>query len=202
MKILIIGPQGSGKSTQAELLSKKLGIFYLSTGNISRKIARENTPLGRKVKKIMESGRLVDDQTILQVVEKVLQGKKNFVAEGFPRNLFQAKKFKKGFNKVFYLKISQKEIIRRLTARRICQNCKANFNLITTPPKKERVCDFCGGELIQREDDSKEAIKKRLEIYQKATKPLLDFYRQKGIFQEVDGERPIEVIFKDILSRV
>lgn len=202
MKILIIGPQGSGKSTQANLLADKLGIFYLSTGDASRRIAKEDTPLGRRVKKLLESGQLVDDQTILQMVERALQGKKSFVAEGFPRNLFQAKKFKKGFDQVFHLKISNKEIIKRLRARRVCPNCLANFNLLTTPPKKKGICDHCGGKLVQREDDKEEAIKRRLAIYQKKTKPLLDFYRKQGILEEIDGERPIGVILEDILNRL
>lgn len=202
MKILIIGPQGSGKSTQAELIAQRLGIFYLSTGNISRQIAIEKTPFGKKVKKILETGQLVDDQTILQMVERALQGKKSFVAEGFPRNLFQAKKFKRGFDKVFHLKIGKNGIIKRLTARWVCPNCMANFNLLTTPPKKKGICDHCGGKLVQREDDKAEAIKKRLAIYQKETIPLLDFYRRQGILEEINGERPIEVILQDILPRI
>ena len=202
MKILIIGPQGSGKSTQARLLVKKLSFLYLSTGDIFRQIARKNTLLGRKIKKTIDDGHLVDDKTTLIVVERFLENKKDFVIEGFPRNLFQARKFQEsqGFDRVFSLRVSKKEIMRRLTSRRVCENCGANFNLLTKPPKKKGVCDLCGGKLIQRKDDKKEIIERRLAIYRRLTEPVLGFYRKKGLLKEIDGERPIGAVLKDILS--
>ena len=205
MKILLIGPQGSGKSTQAKLLAKELGVLYLSTGEIFRQMAKAPTPLGKKIKKILNQGLLVDDETTIKIVKKFLtkpEFKHGFVAEGFPRNLTQAKKLKKVFDKVFYLTVNQKEIMKRLTARRVCQDCQADFNLLTKPPKKEGICDYCGGKLIQREDDTEEAIKQRLAIYHELTKSVLDFYRRQGILEEVDGERPLAVILEDILSRL
>ncbi len=205
MKILIIGPQGSGKSTQAKLLAQKLGVPYLATGEIFRQMAKEPTPLGQKIKKLLKQGFLVDDETTIKIVKKYLKRPEfqgGFVAEGFPRNLVQAEKLKKVFDKVFYLKVNQSVIIKRLTARRICQDCKADFNLLTKPPKLEGVCDHCDGNLVQREDDTEEAIKKRLEIYHQLTEPVLDFYRRQGILEELDVERPVETILKDTLSRL
>lgn len=205
MKILMIGPQGSGKSTQAKLLAKKLTVPYLSTGEIFRQMAKEPTSLGKKIKNLIDNGLLVDDQTTIKIVKQFIarpEFKNGFVAEGFPRNLNQAEKLGNLFDKVFYLTISQEEIMRRLTARRICPDCKANFNLLTQPPKKEGLCDLCGAKLIQRQDDHPAAIKKRLEIYQKLTQPVLEFFQRQGILEKVDGEQPISIILEDILSRI
>lgn len=179
MNILLVGPQGSGKSTQVKLLAEKLGVPYLSTGEIFRQMAKEKTALGRKIKNILKKGLLIDDKQTIEIVKEYLKKsefKQGFVAEGFPRNLYQAKRLKKVFDKVFYLAIRQEEIMRRLTARRICQDCKANFNKLTKPPKKEGICDECGGKLIQRDDDKKEVIKKRLEIYYQETRSVLGFF--------------------------
>ena len=205
MNILIIGPQGSGKSTQAKLLAEKLNVLYLSTGEIFRQMAKTETALGKMIKRLINQGSLVDDKTTLKIIKEYLKKpefKHGFVAEGFPRNLFQAKKLQKLFDKVFHLVISKKEIMRRLTSRRVCQNCKANFNLLTKLPKKKGVCDSCGGKLVQREDDKKEAIEKRLAIYQKLTQPVLSFYQRQGILEEIDGERSVEEIFQDIFSQL
>lgn len=202
MKILVIGSQGSGKSTQAELLAKKLGSFYLSTGKLFRKIARQKSAFGQEVKELLEKGHLIPDQPTLDLVHQILRGRDDYVVEGFPRNLSQAKKFKYGFEKVFFLKIQEKKAIRRLTARRVCPNCKANFNLVTQPPKQKDLCDNCGAKLIHRHDDTEIAIRKRLEIFYRHTNKVLDYYRQKGIFQEINAERPIKIILQDIASRL
>lgn len=205
MNIIIMGPQGSGKSTQAQLLAKRLAIPCLSTGEIFRKISKEKTALGRRVKRIMNSGQLVDDKTTIKVVKKFLEKptyQKGVVFEGFPRNFFQAKNLPLKIDKVFYLTLSRKEALRRLTARRICKICGANFNLLTSPPKVEGRCDLCKGSLYQRKDDSRDAVLERLKIFDKQTKPVLDYYKKQGILQNVDGERPISIIFKDILQRL
>ena len=168
-------------------------------------MAKEPTPLGRRIKNLIDKGILIDDKTTIEIVKEYLKKpdfKLSFVAEGFPRNLSQAKMLKKLFDKVFYLTISQKETMKRLTSRRVCQQCQANFNLLTQPPKKKGVCDYCGAKLIQREDDEKKAIKKRLTTFHQLTKPVLDYYRQKGILEKINGERAIDIILKDILSRI
>jgi len=124
------------------------------------------------------------------------------VRSGFPRNLFQAKSLKAKIDQVFYLTLSRKEALKRLTARRICKKCGANFNLVTRPPKEEGKCDACGGELFQRIDDSEKAVLERLRLFDEQTKPVLDFYKKQGVLQEIDGERQVPVILKDILERL
>lgn len=205
MKILLIGPQGSGKSTQAQLLAKARGVPYLSTGEIFRQMAKEPTVLGKKVKNLIDHGDLIDDVTTTKIVKQFVnkpEFKQGFVAEGFPRNLNQAQKLGHLFDKVFYLTLSQKEIMKRLTARRVCPNCKANFNLLTKPSKKENLCDECGGQLVQREDDQEAAIKKRLKIFHQLTRPVLALFQQQGILEEVNGERSVEIILKDLLAQI
>lgn len=202
MKIILIGCQGSGKSTQAELLSKKFSLPILSTGDLCRKTAQENSPLGKKVKKMMNQGVLVDDFTIMKMAKKFLKedGRKGFIAEGFPRNLNQAKALKGKIDFVFYIKVSQKEAIRRLTSRWLCSQCEENFNLLTKLPKKKGLCDLCGGKLIQREDDQEAAVKQRLALYFQQTEPVLDYYRQQGLVHEINGEQPIPAIHQDIMK--
>lgn len=201
-RILVIGSQGSGKSTQAELLAKELRFFFLSTGQLFRKISRQKTGFGREVKQLLEKGQLVPDQPTLDFVHQILRDRKNYVIEGFPRNLHQAKKFKYGFDKVFFLKIREKEALRRLSGRRVCSRCKVDFNFLTQPPKKKGICDHCGGTLIQRHDDTEKAIRRRLVIFYQHTDKVLDYYRQQGIFEEIDAERPVKTILQDILARL
>jgi adenylate kinase len=170
-----MGPPGSGKSTQADLLADELGIPHFKTGDLFHYLSQEDTPQGREIKRIMESGELVEDELTLKVVEEHLVGKQyqnGMVLDGTPRNLWQAKNFKIKLDKVIYLQVSDQENIRRLI-------------------KRSRV-----------DTDKPAVIKKRLEVYRQETHPMLAFYRGKGILEEVDGERPIEVILKDILARL
>lgn len=174
MRLVILGPQGSGKSTQAELLVRKFKIPHLQTGALFRKIAREKTKLGQRVKNRLDKGELVSDKDIMSVVEKELareEYKKGVVLDGIPRNLKQAKALKIKIDRVFYLKTSDKEGFKRLMLRK-------------------------------RADDTSELIKERLRIYHRETEPILAFYRKQGVLEEVDGERPIGIIFEDILGRL
>ena len=177
MKIILIGIQGSGKSTQGNLLSAKLKIPYLSTGHIFRNLAREHTPLGRYIKEVMNAGYLIPDKKTLQIVSDYLRRpeyQKGYILDGFPRTVPQAKSFKNGVDKVVYLKVSDKEALWRLSYR--------------------------NGEM--REDETLLAIRKRIESFHKFTEPVLDFYRKKGILVEIDGEQKIEEIYKEILKKI
>lgn len=202
MKIIFIGCQGSGKSTQAEILAKKLNLPILSTGALFRQLSRQDSALAKRVQAIMTRGDLVDDATVLEIVQKFLsaEGRNGFITEGFPRNLNQVQHFVQDIDNVFYVKLSQDEALRRLTSRWSCPKCKANFNILTVPPKVVGICDFCGTTLVQRADDQKEAVAKRLSLYFAQTQPVLDYYRQKGIAHEIDGAKSIESIHKDILK--
>ncbi|MCL5970649.1 MAG: nucleoside monophosphate kinase [Patescibacteria group bacterium] len=177
MKIILIGIQGSGKSTQGNLLSEKLKIPYLSTGHIFRDLAKEKTPLGRYIKEVMNAGYLIPDRKTLKIVSEYLsrsEYEKGYILDGFPRTLAQAKAFKNGIDKVIYLRVSDKEALWRLSYR--------------------------NGEA--REDETLAAIRKRIELFHKFTEPVLDFYHKKGRLIEVDGEKTIEDIKKEILHKL
>jgi len=213
MNILLIGPQASGKGTQAEKLVNKFNLAYVEMGGLLRKISNEETPLGYKIREIINVRNvLVPDDLIIQIVNDylarigVLDG---IVFDGFPRVLSQAEYFEKFLTErgkkidlVIYLSIPRKVTFNRLANRRICEGCGKVFNLITKPPKVSGTCDFCGGKLIIRADETPKKIENRLKEFEKQTKPLVEFYRKRGILEEIDGNRPIEVIFKDILARL
>lgn len=200
MNIILLGPQGSGKGTQAELLVQKYGLNYVEMGKILRSMP--------EVKESIDKGELVPDEYVRQIAWDHINKQdkeKGFLFDGYPRSLEQYKyledmlrKFGKRIDRVVYLYITPVESIRRLSARRTCEKCGEIFNLITNPPKNPEVCDKCGGKLLQREDDQPEAIKRRLELFNERTKPILEKARQDNILMEVDGERPIEQIHQEI----
>ena len=177
MKIILIGIQGAGKSTQGNLLRDKLKIPYLSTGHIFREMAKEKTSLGRYIKEIMNAGFLIPDEKTVEIVSEYLKKpeyKRGYILDGFPRTIEQVKKFQNGVDKVVYLKVSDREALWRLSYR--------------------------NGE--GREDETLTAIRKRIELFHKLTEPVLDYYRQKRILIEIDGEKPIEEIHKEILEKI
>lgn len=205
LKIMVMGAQGSGKSTQAGLLSQNLGLPTIFTGQICRERVTVGDELGKKIKGFLDKGIPVADDIMLKIIkEKVSEPemKNGFIGEGFPRTLVQVEAIKGLFSVVFYLKLSDEVSKRRLMARRICEKCDINYNLLTKPPKKEGVCDICGGKLISREDDTEELITARLNSYHLQTEPVLDHYRVQGILEEIDGEKSIEEIQKEIIERL
>lgn len=199
MKIILLGKQGSGKGTQGKLIEKKYKIPHTNTGDIFREISKEKTKLGNKVRGLIDKGNLVPDEITIKIVLDKFKSKRDFILDGFPRNIKQANALEQiGMDIAILLDISDEAAIRRLTSRRTCSKCEAIYNIMTAKPKKQGICDKCENKLTQRKDDTEEAIRKRLKIYEKDTKPLIDFYKHKGILKTVNGELPPEKTFDDI----
>ena len=202
-RLAVFGPQGSGKGTQAELLSKELNIPHICSGDLLREEIKAKTELGQEVEKYVNSGELVPQKLIYKLIENRLKQpdtESGFIIDGFPRSKEQAE-FLAGItslSKVVLIDIDKEEVFVRLSSRRICNNCGEIYNLIVKKPKEDGVCDKCKGKLIQREDEKPEAIRKRLAIYEAETKPMLDFYKNKGILLKINGKQPIEKVFLDI----
>jgi len=206
-RIIILGPQGSGKDTQSEMLSKKLKIPFFGMGDIFRREIKNKTKIGQKAASLINKGQLVPDKIALELLEKRLgkkDTKKGFILNGFPRNINQAKMLDKvaKIDLVLEIHISDKEGIHRLSGRRVCPVCGATFHIKYKPPKKENICDYCQTELVVRKDDKKEAIKKRLKIYHQRTEPVFDYYREKGLYLRINGEKPIDSVFKEIINKL
>jgi len=198
-KILLMGPQGAGKGTVASILKDKLNIPHISMGDIFRETSKSNTPLGEKLRAIMKSGELVPLEITAQMLKERLSRddcKKGYLLDGYPRNIEQAEVLDKieKIDKVVVLTVPREIAIERLTTRIQCKKCGAVFNIKTMPPKKEGICDYCGGELYRREDDTEEAINKRLEIYEKETKPLIERYKDKVIIIDTSKQKVEEVV--------
>ncbi|MBC7330638.1 adenylate kinase [bacterium] len=208
--VILLGAPGAGKGTHAKRLSSLLGIPHISTGDIFREEMEKNSELGQEVRRYVESGELVPDDVVNLIVKNRLSQddcKKGFILDGYPRTLQQAetleqilKELSLPLKKVINLVVSEEEIIRRLSGRRICRNCGAIFHIINMPPKKEGICDYCGGELYQRDDDKPEAIRHRLAVYHRQTEPLIRFYEEKGLLVNVNCEVPLEQSVDEIVK--
>lgn len=202
MRILLIGPQGSGKGTQAKLVAERHKIPNISTGDIFRDASALRTDLGMKAEAYMKKGHLVPDEIVTSLVKERVRQKDcrdGFVLDGFPRNISQAKALDKitNLDKVFVLKLSDDLAIKRLSQRRQCKKCKSVYGGIIATRKKG-ICDKCHGKLYQREDDKPAAIRKRLSIYHKETEPLVDYYKKKGIVHLINANQPVEKIAAEI----
>ena len=207
--LIIFGAPGSGKGTYASRLKEKLNVEVIATGDIFREMIKEDTPLGRKVKAYVEGGLLVPDDITFEVLKESLaripKGK-GFILDGYPRTVEQAKTLDRiaNIDAIIHLTVPEWIIIERLSSRRICQNCGAIYNLLFLKPKNNMVCDKCGGPLYQRSDDTPKVIKKRIEVYERQTHPLLEYYRAKNVpFVEVKCEKletPPEAIVEEILK--
>lgn len=208
MNIILLGAPGAGKGTQAELLVKKLSIPAISTGNMLREAMANGTDLGRKAKKYMDEGSLVPDDLILGIVaERVSRPDcaRGFILDGVPRTLAQAEALEaRGvrIDHVVSIEVDDSEIERRMTGRRVCAKCGASFHITANPPKREGVCDDCGGELIVRKDDAPETVRKRLQVYHSTTEVLKDFYGKLGRLCVVNGSQSIGDANRDILKAI
>tara|TARA_A100001388_G_scaffold134391_1_gene99555 strand:- start:939 stop:1574 length:636 start_codon:yes stop_codon:yes gene_type:complete len=205
MNLILLGMPGAGKGTQAEIIQREQGIANVSTGAMMREVSRAESDLGRKVQEHLSSGRLVPDNIIIEMlVERISQNdcENGFLLDGFPRNLDQAKALEEAeveINLILFLKISEKEIIERMSGRRVHLPSGRSYHVVYNPPKVEGKDDLTGEILIQREDDHPDVIKKRLQVYYEETEPLLSFYRQKDIsFYEIDASKTLEEVTEDI----
>jgi adenylate kinase len=199
MNLIFLGPPGAGKGTLAVRAIEILGIPQISTGSIFRTAIADQTPLGVKVKSIIDAGKLVDDETTIALVKERLTKddvKKGYILDGFPRTIPQAEALA-GFSKVdnvINFDIPDSGVLERLGGRRVCRKCGYNFHAVFNKPKKEGICDYCGGEVYIRDDDKSEAVQKRLEVYRAQTAPLIDYYRKKGILLDIDARPMIDEI--------
>jgi adenylate kinase len=201
-RLLLFGPPGAGKGTQAAKVAELLGIKHIDTGSIIRDNIRTGTKLGLEAKAYVDRGDLVPDELIIRLIKDRLRQddvKKGWLLDGFPRSLDQAKALSKmGFKnrevveKVVFLEVPESLLLQRLTSRRICGKCKAVYNIITLKPKKDGTCDVCEGELIQRADDNEESVRTRFRVYYESTAPIADYYDKKGLIVRVDGTGSVE----------
>jgi adenylate kinase len=204
MRLLFLGPPGAGKGTQARELAREWGVPQVATGDMLREAMTAGTPLGRAAKQYYDRGELVPDDVILKrVAERFGQpdAAQGFILDGFPRTIAQAEglaamldRLGHNVDSVIYFDVSEPELIRRLTGRRLCRACQTPFHVVSAPPKRAGVCDKCGGELYQRVDDSEATVRNRLGVYERQTAPLLDYYRKRGLLRTVSGEGAIDKI--------
>ena len=204
MRVAFLGPPGAGKGTQARELACEWGVPHVATGDMLREAATVGTPLGREAKAYMDKGALVPDDVIIRMIAERLRrpdARKGFLLDGFPRTIAQAEGLERlledlgqPLERVVYFEVSEPELLRRLTGRRVCRACQTAYHVVSAPSKSPGVCDRCGGELYQREDDSEATVRHRLGVYARQTAPLLDWYRGRGMLVSVPGEGPIETI--------
>lgn len=212
MKILFLGPPGAGKGTQSKLIAEKFGLCHIAPGDMFRQEVKAGTELGKLVEGIMARGELVPDDITLKVIEKRLfaeEARKGFVLDGFPRNLAQARaldalleKSGEGLDLVINLVVPEDELLERARTRRVCSVCGKPYNLRLDPPKTPGKCDVCGGDLITRKDDREETVKERLRVYNESTRPLVQYYAEKGIVVSIDGREDVGTVFSHILEEI
>ena len=210
MKIVMLGAPGAGKGTQAKMIAERYGIPHVSTGDIFRANIKNNTELGRQAKAYMDKGELVPDElTVKILLDRVAQDdcKSGYVLDGFPRTIPQAEVLDKELDKLgesidyaIDVEVPDENIVRRMGGRRACVTCGATYHIEHVPPKKEGICDTCGGELILRDDDKPETVQNRLNVYHTQTQPLIDYYTAKGVLKEVDGTVDMKEVFDSIVS--
>lgn len=209
LRTILLGPPGAGKGTQAVKIVEKYGIPHISTGDIFRENIKKGTEIGKKAQEYMNKGELVPDDLVIAIATaRLLEDdcKNGFLLDGFPRTVYQAEKldeFLEAHNskidKVVDISVGKEELMIRLTGRRVCKKCGASYHIVNIPPKKEGVCDICGGPLIQRDDDNAETAANRIEVYEEQTRPLVDYYKKAGNLVLIDGTTGLENVFADIV---
>jgi adenylate kinase len=206
MKLIMLGAPGAGKGTQAAILSEKLSIPTISTGNILRAAVKNGTPVGLQAKSFMDAGKLVPDEVIIGIVaERLAEAdcQNGYILDGVPRTIAQAEALEKAgivFDNVLSIEISDQEIIDRMSGRRACTACGATYHVVSAPSKVEGKCDKCGADLVLRDDDKPETVKQRLEVYHNETEPLKDFYAKRGVLKMVDNQPTIEATTEVVLK--
>ncbi len=202
--LVFIGAPGSGKGTQSARLKDSKGFFHVSTGDLLRAEVAKGSDLGRELKSVMDAGKLVSDDLVVKLLRANIDlSSHSYIFDGYPRNITQAqvldKEILSDFNYIaIYFKVDTEKLVERLTNRRVTKDGKHIYNLLTNPPQKEGVCDVTGQELIQRDDDREEVIRKRMSVFGDTVGPVLEFYKQKGILKEIDAQKPVDEVFSEI----
>lgn len=206
MRIILLGPPGSGKGTQGDLIEEKYGFPKISTGDLLREAVQRSTPLGKKAEAFMNKGELVRDDVVVAMIQERINKpdcQTGYVLDGFPRNLAQARALEEidrdASEIVIDIQLDEEDIVARLQDRRICFRCQAIYNLQERKPRREGICDICGGKLVQREDDKPDVIRERLRVYHQKTEKLIDYYARKNVYHRVDGQGEIEAVFGRII---
>lgn len=210
MRLVFLGPPGAGKGTQAKVLSKKLGIPHISTGDMLREAIASGSELGKRVETIVSSGALVSDDLMAEIVrERLSQADclNGFILDGYPRTVNQAETLKEILKElgtkldlVILIDVDEETLVERITSRRVCPNCHAVFNLKNNPPKKDNICDHCGTQLVQREDDTEEVVRNRYKIYLEKTHPLIEYYEREELLRKVPGDRSQDDVTEMLLQ--
>jgi adenylate kinase len=209
VRVIFLGPPGAGKGTQARRVAQRWAVPQIATGDMLREAVAAGTPLGVQAKRYMDAGELVPDDVIIGLVGETLarpEARKGFVLDGFPRTLAQARALDRlledrglALDRVVLFRVAEAELVRRLTGRRVCRACGRNYHVALSPPARPGVCDHCGGALYQRSDDEEATVRRRLGVYERDTRPLVEYYRGRALLEEVPGEGPVDQVFESVL---
>ncbi|GAB4243156.1 MAG: adenylate kinase [Thermoleophilia bacterium] len=210
--LILLGPPGAGKGTQAARIVEDYGVPHIATGDILRAAVKNETPMGLEAKKYMDAGELVPDEVVIGIVKDRLQEPdtdRGFLMDGFPRTIPQAEALDRSLDelgrnltRVVAILVEDEELVKRLSGRRICRECQTPYHVYSNPPRVEGVCDRCGGELYQRDDDQEETVRNRLEVYAKQTEPLIDYYDRQGLVSRIDGRLSPDEVYEQIREAI